>query len=113
MVFSHRPPVRLAPESALAVGNGVPQADTTVAVAPADPSSFKSDRRSILPICSDMDSTLLECPRSSLIQRLYPLCARAAGTDPKNDSVDDSTIEQEAQLEKAISPACPCSPRPC
>src|SRR5437879_10703388 len=59
IVLSHFPPVRLAPDSALAVPMDLPQPEKTAPVAPADPMIFKSERRSTLPFCSDMDATLL------------------------------------------------------
>src|SRR5258708_6117761 len=56
IVFSHFPPVRLACDSALAVID-LPQPEKTALVAPADPKIFKSVRRSVVVLCSDMDST--------------------------------------------------------
>src|SRR5438552_3128728 len=56
IVFSHFPPVRLACDSALAVID-LPQPEKTALVAPADPKILKSVRRSVVVLCSDMDST--------------------------------------------------------
>src|SRR6266446_3317721 len=56
IVFSHFPPVRLACDSALAVID-LPQPEKTALVAPADPKIFKSVRRSVVVLCSDMYST--------------------------------------------------------
>src|SRR5258708_16350935 len=58
IVFSHFPPVRLACDSARAVID-LPQPEKTALVAPADPKIFKSVRRSVVVLCSDMDSTPL------------------------------------------------------
>src|SRR6266404_3675212 len=55
IVFSHFPPVRLACDSALAVID-LPQPEKTALVAPADPKIFKSVRRSVVVLCSNMDS---------------------------------------------------------
>src|SRR5258706_13381751 len=55
-VFSHFPPVRLGCDSALDVMD-LPQPEKTALVAPADPKIFKSVRRSVVVLCSDMDST--------------------------------------------------------
>ena len=64
MVLSNLPPV--SPCALTDPSNGVPQADTTVAVAPAVPMSFKRVRRSIVRFSSDMESTLLTMSRSCL-----------------------------------------------
>src|SRR5690349_17221912 len=72
IVFSHFPPVRLACDSALAVMD-LPQPEKTALVAPADPKIFKSVRRSVVALCSDMDST----PRvfSRRLVRGFSICS--------------------------------------
>src|SRR6266702_6010978 len=84
IVFSHFPPVRLACDSALAVID-LPQPEKTALVAPADPKIFKSVRRSVVVLRSDMDST----PRvfSSRLVRGFSICSLEALGKANSDTL--------------------------